>query len=109
MLLRQDRVDIEDQGRDAAPLCPIPARQWAAQALGLWERCPSPRPGCSRVTGDLERPCCGGCVSHGPRAQHCPGSLPRAGLFMRSAPTVPIQCCRGKEQLGSASPHPSRV
>lgn len=72
MLSRQDRVDTEDRGQDIAPLCPIPACRWGAQAPGLRECCPSPWLGCLRVTGHLERHA----VEDASAVGHEPGTAP---------------------------------
>lgn len=101
------REDTEEQGQHTAPPCPIPVAGRVQQ--GGSRSAAVPCPGCSRVTGDLERLCCGGCISHGLRAQRCPGTLPRARLFVPCAPTVPTRCCRGKGPLGSADPRPDWV
>lgn len=71
-------------GSLGSPGCP----HRGAQEAGLGSTSHIPRPGCLRVTGDLEREHCGGCASHGLGAQHGSGSLPRNELFMLSAPTA---------------------
>lgn len=71
-------------GSPGSPRCP----HWGAQGAGLGSTSHIPWPGSLRVTGDLERERCRGCASHGLRAQHCSGSLPRNELFMLSAPTA---------------------